>query len=69
MGRMAKPEESASVIAFLLSGDAAYMTGAQVDDRLRGKLSAGTGVAEPAVVKVRLELERLLSSFWSPLIG
>jgi meso-butanediol dehydrogenase / (S,S)-butanediol dehydrogenase / diacetyl reductase len=29
-GRMAKPEEIASVIAFLLSEDAAYMTGAQV---------------------------------------
>jgi meso-butanediol dehydrogenase / (S,S)-butanediol dehydrogenase / diacetyl reductase len=29
-GRMAKPEEIASVIAFLLSEDASYMTGAQV---------------------------------------
>ena len=29
-GRMAKPEEIASVIAFLLSEDATYMTGAQV---------------------------------------
>jgi len=30
VGRMAKPEEVASVIAFLLSEDASYMTGAQV---------------------------------------
>lgn len=30
IGRMAKPEEIASVMAFLLSEDAAYMTGAQV---------------------------------------
>ena len=30
VGRMAKPEEIASVIAFLLSEDASYMTGAQV---------------------------------------
>lgn len=30
VGRMAKPEEIASVIAFLLSQDASYMTGAQV---------------------------------------
>jgi len=30
MGRMAKPEEIASVIACLLSADASYMTGAQV---------------------------------------
>jgi len=30
MGRMAKPEEIAGVIAFLLSDDASYMTGAQV---------------------------------------
>jgi len=30
VGRMAKPEEIASVIAFLLSDDASYMTGAQV---------------------------------------
>ena len=30
VGRMAKPEEIASVIAFLLSKDASYMTGAQV---------------------------------------
>jgi meso-butanediol dehydrogenase / (S,S)-butanediol dehydrogenase / diacetyl reductase len=30
MGRMAKPEEISSVIAFLLSEDASYMTGAQV---------------------------------------
>lgn len=30
VGRMARPEEIASVIAFLLSEDASYMTGAQV---------------------------------------
>ncbi len=53
VGRMAKPEEIASVIAFLLSEDASYMTGAQVMIDYGETCRPGTCMAKPKLVAER----------------